>query len=174
MGTSTLVQTIATTSSTLASSISHISIDWLIIAGLVILLTIDALRSGSGRTAAIALALPSAALFFDGLAKTVFLGSAMASATSPTAHAAIFMVLVVALYFIINRMMPHYDDISGSPLLGVLAGIATTVAILATWVHLSFLSSIWKFGPTITLVLDDPFRLWWILASFLALAFVRG
>jgi|GEM_PF-650248 hypothetical protein len=174
MGSTTLVQTLATTTGTLATSISHISIDWFIFAALIVLLTIDALRSGSGRTAAIALALPAAGLFFEGLSKTAVIGQLVATAASPLAQAILFIALVVGLYFVINRMMPHYDDISGSPLLGVLSGLATAVAIMATWVHLPFLAAIWHFGGPTVHLFDDPFRLWWLLASFLALAFVRG
>lgn len=174
MGSSTLVKALATSTGTLATSISHISIDWFIFAALIVLLTIDALRSGSGRTAAIALSLPAAGLFFEGLSKTAVIGTLFATAAGPLPQAIIFIVLVVALYFVINRMMPHYDDISGSPLLGVLAGVATAVAIIATWVHLPFLSAIWHFGAPVAHLFDDPFRLWWILASYLSLAFVRG
>lgn len=174
MGTTSLVQTLATTTGTIATSISHISIDWFIFAALVVALTIDALRSGSGRTAAITLSLPAAAVFFEGLTKTAIIGPLFAAAASPLAQSIIFIVLVIGLYFIINRMMPHYDDISSSPLLGVLSGAAAAVAIIATWVHLPFLSAVWQFGPPLEHVFGDPFRLWWILASFLALAFVRG
>lgn len=174
MATTSLVKTLATSTGTLATSLSHISIDWFIVAALIVLLTIDALRSGSGRTAAIALSLPAAAIFFEGLTKTAVIGPLVATAISPLSQAVIFIALVVGLYFVINRMMPHYDDISGSPLLGVLSGVATAVAIIATWVHLPFLAAIWHFGAPATHLFDDPFRLWWLLASYLALAFVRG
>lgn len=160
--------------SAIFSTLSHISADWIIIALLIVVFTVDALRSGSGRTAAVALSLPIASVFFSGLSKTAIIAPLFAAAASPLAQGILFVALVVGLYLVINRMMPRYDDISRSPLLGVVAGLAVAIAILATWVHLPFLQSIWQFHAPIPFLFDDPFRLWWILASFLALAFVRG
>lgn len=160
--------------SNVTSTLSHISIDWLILFVLVVLLTIDALRAGSGRTAAIALALPIAGFIFEGAGHTALISTIIAQATAPAAQAGIFIALCIGAYFIINRMMPHYDDISGAPLLGILAGVASAIAIVSTWVHLSFLATIWHFGPSITHLFDDPFRIWWLIAAYLALAFVRG
>lgn len=163
------------TTQTIVSSLSHISADWLIIAILVIVFTVDALRSGSGRAAALALSLPIASVFFSGLSKTALVAPLFAATQSPLSQAIIFVLLSVGLYLILNRIMPRYDDISSwSPLLGVLAGVAAAIAILVTWVHLPFLAAIWQFHAPIPFLFDDPFRLWWLLASFLALAFVRG
>lgn len=159
--------------SSLTSSFTNTPVDYIIIAVVIAIITIDAMRSGPSKAAALALALPLAYVLFAALPAAYLLGTAVSSMSDPRAKAAIFLVLLAVLWVLIKMTIGSFLDMSGSALGAILVGLATTAIALVVWLSVPELTDLWKFGPQIHAVFAAPFGFWWLLLSVAALAFAR-
>jgi len=149
---------------------TNLMFDWLIVGALVLLLTLDAARSGSNRVTALALSFPLSASLFSVLPGTLFVGALVAGA-SPFVQGIIALGLVVILFILAYRILDSYGE--PSFFLGILAGIAGAVVVVTVWVGFDSVHALWKFGPSVTAVFGDTYAVLWILGAFAVLAFAR-
>ena len=148
--------------------------DWILIGACAALAAFDALRGGSGRVAAAALALPTALLLYEKLPATAYLGPFIAQFASPLAQGALFAVIFVALYLFIRRIVGLWGESDGGPVQALIAGIACATVVVTTWMQVPALDSVWHFGPQVQLIFGEAYRFWWLLISFAGLAYVRS
>lgn len=147
--------------------------DWLILGVLIIVLALDSLRSGIGRSLTIAVALPLAFVLFS-LLPGSFIGSSDFLA-SPTVQAGVFGVFFVAMYFLVRRMgFDFIDSGMGQPLQAIIAGAAVAVIAACIWLQEPVLSDFWTLSDQIASVFAESFRLVWLAGAYAALAFARG
>src|SRR3989344_1686341 len=107
-----------------------VTMDWLILGGLVALVGIDSLRSGSRRAAALALAFPIAALLHISIGSARGVGELVVS-LGATGQTIAFLVLALVLFFSFTRFTDSYDG--GGFLHAALVGVATTVVVIVSW-----------------------------------------
>ena len=149
-----------------------VPLDYFFLGGFALLVALDALRSGTGRAAAIAVALPAAAMLFAYAPDAPVLGGAL---SSPLVEAGFFLLFAIVMYFAMRRMgLEFLSNGMGQPLSAALAGVATTVIVAVIWMHIPALQEFWDFGPPLQAIFAEQFRLFWLLGAFAALAFVRG
>lgn len=149
--------------------------DWLFIAVALIVLGLIALRAGTSRATAVALAIPAALLLYSFapdayLLKTVapqLLGSA-------TMQAALFGGIFVVSYLLTQRMTTIFSSTLATPLSAIAAGLACAILFMVAWMEVSALQSLWQFGPQVQSVFAEQFRFWWTLAALAALAYARS
>ncbi|MDO8552176.1 MAG: hypothetical protein Q7S01_01450 [bacterium] len=160
--------------SSISNFFAYVPTDWIIIVALAVIASFDAIRSGMGRQVALALSLPVALLFSTSLQSAKFLSGILPQIGTPILKAAFFGVLFVVAYFLIRRMTESYGSGSGAVIQAVVAGVATTAIIVIIWLQVPELQAIWNFGPQVQAVFAEAYRFWWLLGSYVALAFVRG
>lgn len=154
------------------SIFQHIPLDWIAIAIFFALATFDALRSGVTRAAALTLALPITALLIDYMPNTAYLSVFAKQFSAPVPAAVMAAVTFVILFMLINRMTDSFGD-SGHILQAVLAGAALTAVVLVVWLEIPALTTVYHFGSQVQAVFGAAYRLWWLLAAYITLAYVR-
>lgn len=149
-----------------------VPLDYFFLGGIVLVVALDAMRSGIGRAAALVVALTSALFFSSLLQDTAFIGKMI---TSPIVKIIAFVALVAANYFFLRRMgLEYLSGGIGQPLQSALAGVATAAVCTVIWLSVPGLSDYWEFGNAIQALFSEQFRLLWLLGAFGALAFARG
>lgn len=123
------------------------------------------------RAASLALALPIALYIFGAIPQTYFLGDFAKQLANPYAQAGIFALLAAIIFTCIHQMILTFD-VSSSFTSSAVSGLAAVIMILVVWVQLPALEQIWHFGPQIHAIFGASYRVFWIVASYLALAFV--
>ena len=159
--------------SSVASVAAHLSAGWLVLTAVAILASLDALRGGTGRAAALALALPLTYVFLTFLPDAIFVGALYTSLTSAYAQAGIAAVVLVGLFVVLYRVTDSFESDTGF-LSAVLAGIALAVVVGVTWSLIPQFNQLWSFGDSVEGVFGPAYRLWWLLGAYIALAFARG
>ena len=144
--------------------------DWLILGGLVALVGIDSLRSGSRRAAALALAVPIAVLLHTLIGSAWGIGELVAPREA-MGTAIVFVVLAFLLYLAFTRFTDSYDG--GSFLHAFLVGVATAAVIIVSWLSVPSLLEFWQPNAVITALFGETYRFWWLLAGLATLSFVR-
>lgn len=156
------------------SAVMSLPIDWVIIAGFAVLAMFDVLKNGSARVSALALALPAALLLTSTFPRAAFLDQVATQASTPLLSGIIFLIFVVALYFLLRRMDASYSGEYGQPLQAVMAGCAGTAILVVVWLEVPALQSLWQFGSDVQAIFGDQYRFWWLIGSYASLAFVRS
>lgn len=151
-----------------------VPIDWIVLAGLIFVLTIDSLRSGMGRAASLAIAFPLAAILFSLIGSAAFIGN-LGFIDSVTGAAVAFGALVIVAYVFGRRMGIDYMDSGiGQPVQSFLAAVAATAIIVLVWLGLPELHDLWFPEAQLQAIFADAYRLWWLLGAFAILIFARG
>ncbi len=159
---------------TLAGIFQAVPLDYFVLGGIVVLFGLDALRSGIGRAAAVAIALPLASLLTTFATKAIPLAGVSAIQNGIGATA-LFAALFVLAYLLVRRMGLNFlDGGMGQPIQAVLSGFAIAAIFAVIWVQSDVLNTYWQFGPQLQSIFAEQFRLWWLLGSYAALAFARG
>lgn len=154
---------------------SGIPLDYVILGGIVLVIALDSLRSGIGRACAIAVALPLTMLLYPLLKSGVLTSSATFLFETPLSQALTFGALLIVSYFLARRMgLEFIDGGMGEPIQAIIAGISIAIIFTVIWIQLPALDTLWHFSDQITSLFTEKFRLWWLLASYAALAFARG
>lgn len=151
--------------------ISMVPLDWIVIGAFFVIVAVDALRSGSVRACALALSFPLASILFQITSQTAGIGSVLTQFSGLVAQAVIFLIIEVVVFVCLHRMLMSYDRYK-SFLSATVSGFAATVVVLTIWVQLPSLQSLWHFSPQIQHIFGSSYRFFWIIAAYLALAFV--
>jgi hypothetical protein len=141
--------------------------DWILIAVFLIAMIGISLRAGTRIALALALALPVTSMALTALPHTALV-SALAGQSL-----VIFVVTFVVFYVLVFRIISPSMGSGASPLEGILAGLAATIIALVFWLEISGLGALWHFGPQVQALFAPAYRLWWLLGSYIALAFAR-
>jgi hypothetical protein len=136
--------------------------------------TVDTLRAGASRAIAFSLALLLGTQLFGTLSQTAFLSSVFNAGTSPRTALVAYIVLVFLLAFLFYRMNSSLHGDASRPMLALLTGLFTTIVVLVAWHMPNPLSQLWQFSPLIESMFGQAYRIYWILAAFIAFTFVRG
>jgi hypothetical protein len=153
--------------------LSHWPTDWIVVGALAALIALDALRSGSARAIAVAIAAPLALVLSSTLSSAFLFVSIAPQLQSPAAQALTVGVLFVLLFFLIHRLVRSFGELGG-PLQALVAGIAAAAVVLVVWQQVPALQSLWHFGPQVQLVFGATYRFWWMLLAYAGLAYIRG
>ena len=153
---------------------SHIPLDWIGIVALALLITFDALRSGSGRASALALALPIAAFLSSLIPHTYLIGNVATSLSNPFAQAGIFLVFFVLTYLFTSRITATLAGVPDGFLPAVLSGLSATIVVIVTALQVPALQALWHFNSLVQTIFGAGFALFWLLLAYLILAFVRS
>lgn len=154
-------------------SFVSLSTDWLIVIAVGLAAAFASYMAGTNRATSFVLAMPLSLFALPLLSETAYVGPLVEGLTTPTLEAAVWAALFVLLFLVIQRMTSTYsDDSSGVPQ-ALVAGAASAVVLVACWIQVPALASIWEFGPAVSAVFGTPYMLLWLLGAFAALAFVR-
>lgn len=155
------------------SFFSSLSIDWLILGAITIFVALDALRSGTGRAAAVLCALPASLLLWKALPSAFFVGNFIDGLPQSWGPLVVFVVIVVAMYVLSRQIIGDASSFSSGPLQALIAGVAVTAVLTVIWLQMPQLSNIWDFGQSIESLFAGKWSFYWLLASFGALGFAR-
>ncbi len=159
------------TASSVFDFLRSLPTDWIVIAGTLLLLGFDALRSGDGRATALALSFPLAAYLFSLLPSAPLFSSLPAEGT---ASAGVFIALSIGVFFLIRRMFFFSDGGGGRPIQEILSVVAATAIVVSVWSTTPALSALWAPGSLLQAVFNETYALWILAVSFAALAFARS
>ncbi len=154
--------------------LAHIPLGWIVFAIVAFILTIDAMRSGPGRAAVLAITAPASVFLYDLIPHTFVIGSLMTSLPSRFIPAGIFLVIFIIVFILFYRMAISIGGISSGLMLSLLAGLSGTIVSVVMWLQVPALSSIWDFGAPLPAIFGSPYALFWLVISFIALAFARS
>lgn len=152
---------------------SYIPLDWIIAAIIVILLAFDSIRSGPRRAIALSIAFPIVFLLTASFSNAKFLASISAQLTSPLLQSALFGAILIAVYLFLRRIYSGYERSRGALSQSIVSATAAAAIALVFWIQMPALQSIWHFGPQIQAVFGEAYKFWWLIGSYIALAFVR-
>ncbi len=155
------------------SSLSQIPLDWLIIGVFFVLVTIDAIRAGSVRAASLAISFPLSVYLYQLLSQSILISTIDKQFSSNLEQVLIFAILEVVVFVCLHQMLYSFDAYT-SIISAVVCGLAATVAVLSVWTNLPILQSLWHFTPQVQGVFGTSYRFFWLIAAYLALAFIGG
>jgi hypothetical protein len=158
---------------TIVAFVQSIPIDWIVLGGLVVLFSFDALRNGAGRVQALCLALPCAMLLFSIIPSAAFIGDFIPQFSTPLLQAVLFFILATGFFLLVRRMDGGRGGGYGQPLQAVLAGIAGVAVLTVVWIQVPMLDAVWHLGDDLRLVFGGMYAFWWLISSYTALAFIR-
>jgi len=158
----------------ITGTFANIPMDWIILGVVALLAAFDVVRAGSRRVTTFALALPVALLAFSALGQAAVLGPITAGLSLSYAQALFFIALVFIMYILIGRIGISYGSGPGQPIQAALAGVALAAITTVVWIQVSPLDSIWHFGSQVQSLFGESYRFWWLIGSYMALAFARS
>ncbi len=149
-------------------------IHWFFIGGFFVLVVLDSLRSGTARATALAVALPFASFVSALIPQTAFLKD-QAFISQGYGPLIIYGFLFLVFYMLLRRMgLEHFESGIGEPIQSLLAALAVSAVLILVWVHTPALPAFWGLGEPFSSFFAEPYRLFWLVGSYLALAFARG
>ena len=122
--------------------------DWPLLGLLAALLSLESFSSGSTRTSAISIAFPLSFIVLGWLPHTFGISFIVDAISDPLSEAGLFLVIFVALYTAIHRMIFSFGSAGGSVVYALIHGAATAVIIAVFWIQTPGLQDLWQFGPT--------------------------
>lgn len=152
---------------------SHIPTDWILILAFAALVAFDTMRSGSGRAAALALTAPVAIVLAGQLSQAALVSHVMQRFTAPVFMATAVCAVFVLTYILVRRMGITHSNNNGQVIQALMAGSAAAAVLVAVWLQVPELQSVWHFGSQVQTVFGEQYRFWWIIGSYVALAFIR-
>lgn len=153
------------------SQLVGMPMDYFILALVALIIAFDAWRSGPNRAIALSLAFALTYISLSWASGTYFLNTIEMSGY---AALGIAFVKLIALYFILNRIVNSFGFGVGGPATALAAGLGATALSIVFWIATPTFNDLWTFGPVIQSIFGEAFRAWWLIGSFALLAFARG
>lgn len=157
---------------TVTNLLAQLSLDWIILAGLVVLGAFDGYASGAARAATAGFALPIAISIAALMPHAVFLSAI--PATIPHLPAIEIGIAFSITYLFVRRITETFGTGVSGILSAALGGVGFAAVVAAMWIGTEPLSSLWNFGPSIRALFSESYRLYWVVGGLAALAFARG
>jgi len=158
----------------ITAAFAHPPIDWVILLAFVLIVLVDALRSGTARAATLSVAFPLAFFLYDLLPHTAILAPLLEKITAPLMQAGVFGVIFGVLFFLVYRIVYSLSSAGDTPTTAVVGSLAAAVITLTIWLQVPALQSVWHFGPMIQAVFGAAYAFWWLIAAFFLMAFARS
>lgn len=158
---------------TLSDFFTSLPTDWIIIGAFALLMIVDALRVGVGRIATLAISVIVASVLSKMVPAALFIGQIAEQLSTPVLQAALFGIVLVAVFLLIRRVFIDYGEMSCPPIQALFAGVAVTALIVLVWVQIPALDAVWEFDSQVQAAFGADYRFWWLLGSLAALAFAR-
>ncbi|MEK7155561.1 MAG: hypothetical protein AAB734_01645 [Patescibacteria group bacterium] len=159
---------------TISGIFAAVPLDYFLLGAVAVVVALDTMRSGIGRAAALAVALPVALLLHSLLGTTAFIGN-IAALDSGMMQAAVFGAILALSYLLVRRMgLEYVDGGMGQPIQSLIAGVALAVIFAVIWQESAVLGVLWQFDSPVTSLFAGSYRLFWLLGAYAALAFARG
>jgi len=155
------------------SALSHLPTDWIIIGAFVVLVMILSLRMGTQVAASLAFAAPVAFYVFNAASGAAFLSGLVGTFSGGTGSAALFGVVFAVFFIMTYRIIGSYGMTGAYPIQAVAGAFSATIILLVFYLQIPALSALWHFGPQVQAIFSEKFRLFWLLGSYAALAFIR-
>ena len=149
-----------------------VSVDWLVIGALVVFVALDAMRSGTGRAAALIFSLPATLLVWNILPSAFFIGPFITTLPS-WGPLVLFIVLAILMYVLCRQIIGEFSSFGNGPIPALLTGVATVIILLIVWLQMPQLKNIWDFGASIDALFAGQWSFWWLIGSLGILSFVR-
>lgn len=174
MGSSSLSLSTSTFTSFSLGSLS-ISIDWILFSVLVALFALESFRSGSARAATFAISLPLSLIALQWLSSSFIVGNILHEyvKNSPL-QLGVFAILFALFFFLTYRIVGSPGGGNGGVLPAVISGFSATVVLMAVWPLIPGLAGYWQFADSLSLLFGESYRAWWLIGSYVALAFARS
>ena len=153
--------------------LSGVPLDWIVIGAFVLFVVALSLKWGTQVAAALSFAAPVAVFAFNAISTTAFVSGFAAQFSSGMSAAALAGVLFVAFFFVAFRIIGSYGMTGAYPLQATLGGISAALIVLVFWFQIPALDALWHFGPIVKAVFAEQYRLFWLIAGFLALSLAR-
>ncbi len=160
--------------SSITASLFGLSVDFVVIGGLVLLAVIVMMRSGTGHATALALSFPMAALLYSAVPSAYMIGPFLEKMDAPGMDAVVYGLLFVLTVTLIYRIVTCYDSLTGGSILGILTGISVTILLIVTWLQIPALSELYQLTPPLPMIFAEQFRLYWTIAALGLLSYVRS
>jgi hypothetical protein len=151
-----------------------LSIDFIVIGGLVLLAVIVMMRSGTGHATALALSFPMAGLLYSAVPSAFLIGPFLEKMDAPGMDAVVYGLLFIVAVTLIYRIVTCYDSLTGGSILGILTGISVTILLITTWLQIPALSDLYQLTPPLPTIFAVQFRLYWTIVALGILSYVRS
>ena len=155
------------------SFFSHLPLDWVLIGLLGIFLVIITLRAGPRLAGALALSFPVVAFVLTTIPSTAFVGGISGQLSAPLPQLILSLVVFVAVFFLVLRMVGQNIGGGALPLSALLCGLSATAVMVVALNQVLGSNPFWHFGPQVQAIFGPAYRLWWVLGSYIVLAFTR-
>jgi hypothetical protein len=153
---------------------SNLPLDWILIGVLFVIIAAETMRSGAQKACILSLAAPIASLLYLLVSHAALIATALAQLSTPLSQALLFIGLVALTCLVIARIGLSFGSEAGAPIQAVVAGIATVAVVIAVWLQVPALDSIWHFGPQVQNIFAEQYRFWWLIGGYIALAAIRS
>ncbi|MBV9159296.1 MAG: hypothetical protein JO019_01730 [Candidatus Kaiserbacteria bacterium] len=150
-----------------------IPLDWIIIAIVLLLVTLDAYRGGASRAIAASLALPIAVLLYGLLLQSPLMSSMFKSLSPTVGRALLFALIAVLLFILIHRMISSYGGDRGRVLQALMCGIAFSVVLIVSWLQVAALLAVWHPGAMVSALFGASYWVFWLIGAFILLVLAR-
>jgi len=157
--------------SAIYSVFSHVPVEWIVIGAFFLLIVADALRAGSVRAASLALSFPITGMLMQMIAQTALLSTVVGQLKNNIEQVILFAIIEAVIFVCVHQMLYSFDPYT-SLVSSIVCGLAASVVVLVVWVETPALNAIWQFDPNIQAIFGHSFGFFWLIASYLALAFI--
>lgn len=152
---------------------AHLPFDWVVAVIVLVIIAIDAFRSGTARATAIVLASIATITILTLLQSTVIVGKMTGSIPSTIARAVLEDGIWVLAWILSYRIIDGRKYPQGL-LIAIPVAVAAVASILVVWVHSATLQSIWQSSVSVQTVFGAGYALYWLVASYVILAIARS
>ncbi len=157
----------------IATTFSGLPVDWVLVGLTAILLVLFTLRAGTRVAFTLALSFPVVAFVLGALSNTAFLSTLTSQLTGSAAHLGLALGVFFLVSILVFRILGSGFVRSALPLSALLSGLAATVITVVFLNQILGSNPIWHFGPQVQAIFGSAYRLWWVLGSYMVLAFAR-
>ena len=152
--------------------VPHVPMDWIVIAVFAIVIVVLTLRAGTRTALSLALSLPVASFALSAIPSAALVAGPIHQFSSPFVQLIVSLGAFAILFVLVYRMLRGGFASGGQFLSALLVGIATTVIAVVFFNDLLGANPFWHFGNQVQTVFGASYRLWWVIGSYVILAFV--
>ncbi len=157
----------------ISSNIPALPLDWVVVGLCALFITIYTLRMGVRLALALSLTMPVVVFTLTSIPTTLGLSKLVTLTESAPTELMLAIAVFVFIFFMVFRMLGDNFIGSAFPLSALCIGIATTALMIVFANEMLGSNPLWHFGPSVQLIFGSTYKLWWVIASYGALAFFR-
>ena len=147
--------------------------DWVSLGLFAVVVTLVTIRWGTQYAVAFSLAAPLTLFIYNALPWTAFIGPYTSRLVNPPVQAIVVVGILVALFVLINRMMPHAATMGSFPIQAILTGLATAIVVVVVVLQFPALGNYIDLSPLIHTIFGPAYNIFWLIAAYISLAIAR-